>query len=72
MFIDLVSAGLMQGFLWRGLAPWEDSVTFSIPFWIIRTISGLMIFTGQILFFYNLWRTAKAPAVKYQTQLQPA
>jgi cytochrome c oxidase cbb3-type subunit 1 len=72
MFIDLVAAGLMQGFLWRGLAPWEESVVFSVPFWVIRTITGTMIFVGQVLFAYNLWRTAKAPAPAYEVQPQPS
>jgi cytochrome c oxidase cbb3-type subunit 1 len=61
MFVDLMAAGLVQGFLWRGLAPWEESVVFSVPFWAVRTASGLMIVAGQLLFAYNLWRTARAP-----------
>lgn len=62
MFLDLVAAGLVQGYLWRGLQPWETSITASVPFWWARTLSGSMIIIGQILFFYNLWRTARAPA----------
>jgi cytochrome c oxidase cbb3-type subunit 1 len=69
MFVDLMAAGLVQGFLWRGLAPWEDSIIFSMPFWITRVFAGLMIFAGQILFAYNLWRTAKG--TEFATQLQP-
>ncbi len=69
MFVDLMAAGLVQGFLWRGLAPWEDSIIFSMPFWITRVFAGLMIFAGQILFAYNLWRTAKGQ--EFATQLQP-
>jgi cytochrome c oxidase cbb3-type subunit 1 len=72
MFVDLMAAGLVQGYLWRGLAPWEDSIIFSIPFWMIRIVSGIMIFIGQILFVYNLWRTAKGPAVAYAPELQPS
>ncbi|MBM2840315.1 MAG: Cytochrome c oxidase subunit I-like protein [Bacteroidetes bacterium] len=71
MFVDLMAAGLVQGFLWRGLAPWEDSITFSIPFWMIRTVTGAMIFFAQFLFVYNMWRTAKAPAVEMSPELQP-
>ncbi len=59
MFFDLIAAGLVQGFVWMGLNPWEDSIVFSIPFWAFRTFTGLMIITGQILFAYNMWMTAK-------------
>jgi cytochrome c oxidase cbb3-type subunit 1 len=62
MFIDLLVAGLVQGFSWRSLQPWEESLVASMPFWIFRSFSGTMIFVGQILFVYNMWRTAQAPA----------
>ena len=59
MFFDLVTVGLLQGYLWRALAPWEDSVIMSMPFWAVRTFSGAMIIVGQVLFAYNMWATAK-------------
>jgi len=63
MVIDLVAAGLVQGYLWRGLAPWEATLRASAPFWTARAISGFAILLGQILFFVNLWLTARsAPA----------
>jgi cytochrome c oxidase cbb3-type subunit 1 len=62
MFVDLLAAGVMQGYLWRALAPWEESLLASMPFWWWRSASGTLIIIGQILFFYNLWRTASAPA----------
>ncbi|MBI5396225.1 MAG: cbb3-type cytochrome c oxidase subunit I [Verrucomicrobia bacterium] len=62
MFIDLMAAGLVQGFSWRSLQPWEESVVASVPFWLFRSFAGTMIFVGQILFVYNMWRTARAPA----------
>jgi cytochrome c oxidase cbb3-type subunit 1 len=61
MFLDLVAAGLLQGFLWKALAPWSDSVIFSVPFWWVRLVSGLLITAGAGLFFANLWLTARAP-----------
>jgi cytochrome c oxidase cbb3-type subunit 1 len=72
MFVDLVAAGLVQGFLWRGLAPWEESVVFSVPFWAIRTGAGVMISVGQVLFAYNLWRTARQPAPRVMTAAEAA
>jgi cytochrome c oxidase cbb3-type subunit 1 len=72
MFIDLLAAGLVQGFLWRSLAPWEESVVVSVPFWLIRSVSGTMIFVGQVLFAYNLWRTARAGSPAPESSLAAA
>lgn len=69
MWIDLLSAGLMQGFNWWGLSPFIDSVNFSVPFWITRTITGVMITGGITCFGYNMWLTARrkpAPALQPQ------
>jgi cytochrome c oxidase cbb3-type subunit 1 len=54
MFSDLLIAGLIQGYLWRDLAPWEDSLKASFPFWLLRTISGIAMIAGQGLFVYNV------------------
>jgi cytochrome c oxidase cbb3-type subunit 1 len=62
MFVDLTAVGLIQGFLWRALAHWGDSVVASIPFWWARTVAGLLIIFGQGFLFYNMWMTARQPA----------
>jgi cbb3-type cytochrome oxidase subunit 1 len=72
MFVDLLAAGLVQGFLWRALQPWEESLAVSIPFWWVRSFAGTMIYVGQILFAYNMWRTARAPAPAAIPAAQPA
>ncbi|MCB9853142.1 MAG: cbb3-type cytochrome c oxidase subunit I [Phycisphaerales bacterium] len=59
MFIDLMIAGLIQGFAWRDLAPWEDSLTFSTPFWKLRTLTGIAIVVGQCFFLMNVYMTWK-------------
>ncbi len=61
MVVDLTGAGLVQGFIWRSLAHWGDSVIASMPFWWVRTLSGLMIVGAQGFFFYALWATARSP-----------
>jgi cytochrome c oxidase cbb3-type subunit 1 len=61
MVVDLTAGGLVQGYVWRSLAHWGDSVLASMPFWTVRTFSGLMIITGQICFLYALWATARGP-----------
>lgn len=57
MFIDLVIAGLVQGFSWWSLAPFMDSVRYSVPFWFVRTFSGLMIIAGILSLVFNMWMT---------------
>lgn len=59
MFVDLVLAGIFQGFYWASLKPWQDSVDVSIPFWWARTFSGLAIIAGQVCFFWNLYKTMR-------------
>jgi len=59
MFFNLTIAGLVQGFQWKSLVIWEESVRASVPFWLTRTISGTAIFIGQILFAYNMYKTAR-------------
>jgi len=58
MFFDLVIAGLIQGFQWRDLAPWEASIRASTPFWFLRTLTGIAIIAGQMMFLYNILMTA--------------
>lgn len=58
MFFDLVVAGLIQGFMWRDLVPWERTLTASLPFWQVRAVAGLMMIAGQLLFVWNVVMTA--------------
>jgi len=57
MQIDLLAAGVVQGMMWRSMAPFIDSVVASIPFWWVRTFSGIMILSGELCFFVNLYAT---------------
>ncbi len=63
MFADLLVAGVVQGFQWRALSTWEESIVASVPFWAIRTFSGLTIALGQVLFAWNLWKSRGEAAV---------
>lgn len=60
MFIDLVIVGIVQGFLWFSLNPFMESVRLSVPFWFVRTLSGLIIAAGVLTFIWNMWKTAFA------------
>ncbi|MCX7419951.1 MAG: cbb3-type cytochrome c oxidase subunit I [Planctomycetia bacterium] len=57
MALDLTLAGLFQGWSWAALQPWDASVEISQPFWIVRIFAGIAMFTGQVLFCVNLWKT---------------
>lgn len=46
MVLDLTAAGLVQGQLWQGDAPWMDSVRASAPFWWVRSVSGGVLLAG--------------------------
>ena len=54
MVIDLTAAGLVEGQLWVSRAPWIDSVRAMYPFWLTRTLSGIPILAGFLLFWIGL------------------
>jgi cytochrome c oxidase cbb3-type subunit 1 len=59
MFTDLLAAGVTHGYMAKALAPWMDIVDAMHPFWGVRTFAGGMILLGQIVWTYNLWKTAR-------------
>ena len=61
MFVDLLAAGLMHGFMNRALTPWMEIVEALKPYWQVRTFAGGMILLGQIFFAWNLLMTALRP-----------
>ena len=57
-FAGLWIGGFMQGLQWNQWSiPWIDTVKFMRPFWIVRLLSGVFIYVGILLIFYNLVRT---------------
>jgi cytochrome c oxidase cbb3-type subunit 1 len=62
MFIDLLAAGVVQGFMWANLSTWEAVLEASMPFWHVRSISGSLIIAGVLLQTYNMWMTARSGA----------
>lgn len=59
MFIDLTAGGLVHGFMFKAMSPWMDIVESLKPFWGVRTFAGGMIVTGQLLWAWNLYKTAR-------------
>lgn len=54
MVLDLTAAGLVEGQLWTSNAPWIDSVRAAYPYWLTRTISGLPVLAGFVMFWFGL------------------
>jgi cytochrome c oxidase cbb3-type subunit 1 len=62
MSADLIVAGPFQGLSWASLLPWENSVEFSIPFWVVRLVAGALMFSGLVVFLLNIaftWAEAR-------------
>lgn len=74
MFLDLTIAGVVQGYLWQNLAPWEQSLLASMPFWHIRTLAGIGIIAGAMLIAYNMWMTAQKARIgaRATSEIAPA
>jgi len=54
MVTDLTIAGLVEGQVWNSSAPWIDSVRAVGSYWLVRTLSGLPILAGFLLFWAAL------------------
>ena len=54
MVADLTVAGLVEGQVWQSSAPWIDSVRAVRSYWLMRTVSGLPILAGFLLFWTGL------------------
>ena len=54
MVIDLTLAGFVQGDSWQSSAPWMESVSASIPYWLVRSLSAIPITAGFVLVLVGL------------------
>ncbi len=61
-FLPLTGLGLIEGYLWLSGAPFAEVILAAKPMWFMRFLGGLLIYTGLLLFAYNLWRSATAGA----------
>ena len=58
-FVTLWLGGFWQGWQWNNPAiPFIDTVKALKPVWIVRFFSGILMFTGILLFGYNVLATA--------------
>jgi len=68
MITDLTIAGLVEAQVWQSSAPWIDSVRAVASYWLVRTLSGLPILTGFLLFWASLVTGPRlAEAVTFST-----
>ena len=59
MFFDLTIAGLIQASYWHGESNWIDSIEVSQPYWLVRTISGIILCVGFLCLIPALWSGAR-------------
>ncbi|MBM3991069.1 MAG: cytochrome oxidase [Planctomycetes bacterium] len=62
MFLDLMIAGLVHGYMQRDLNDWSDILRMSEPFWWVRAFSGAMTLAGLFCQLFNMYMTAKVGA----------
>ena len=66
------TAGLVQGYMWADLAAWEETIRASMPYWLVRSISGTAIIVAQFIFAYNMVRTlAMSPSSSAEGAYEP-
>lgn len=72
MMTSLTIAGLIQSAGWHHAIPVDLWGTELKPYWILRSISGIMIVLGQVLFGYNAWKTlySKSSATAQKAKVQ--
>jgi cytochrome c oxidase cbb3-type subunit I len=59
-------AGVMQGLMWRAVND-DGTLTYSFveslqstyPFYAVRLVGGLLVFSGMFLMAWNVWKTAE-------------
>jgi cytochrome c oxidase cbb3-type subunit I/II len=54
MVVDLTAAGLVQASLWQAHLPWLESVRASRPYWLFRSLDGVLLVAGFATFAGSL------------------
>jgi cbb3-type cytochrome oxidase subunit 1 len=57
-------AGVMQGLMWRDIGDdgtltytFIESIKATYPYYVVRTLGGLMFFVGMLMMAYNVIKT---------------
>ena len=72
MSLDLMICGVVQGSLWMSLAPWQESVIASVPYWAIRSGAGLMMTVAVLMTAFHMWITSRGEVLEPKTEGTPA
>jgi cytochrome c oxidase cbb3-type subunit 1 len=71
-------SGIMQGLMWRsydslGFLQYSfvETVAAMHPFYVIRTLGGILFLIGALIMVYNLWRTIRGD-VREEAEYRPA
>lgn len=71
MFVDLTTAGIVQGRFWTSAAPWMESVRRSEAFWLVRALAALPILLGFAAFIAGMVSgRGKRPAARGHAPLR--
>lgn len=62
MVLDLTGVGLVQASMWQQHLPWIESVVSSAPYWMARSVSGVVLLSGFIVFGLSFFRGERHPA----------
>jgi cytochrome c oxidase cbb3-type subunit 1 len=58
-WVSMTIAGLIQGAAKIYEVPYIDTVIAEHPYMIARWVGGTMVFTGNLVWLYNMWMTAR-------------
>ena len=72
MFVDLTIAGLVQAQVWSSEAAWLDSVRASMPYWLVRTLSGVPLLFGFLAVGLSVLTGPRSEAVTPAPEEEPA
>lgn len=62
MGLDLTALGLQQGYMWMAGTEWLDTIVAVRPYWLVRTVAGILMDLGMTLLVVNFALTAIKPA----------
>jgi cytochrome c oxidase cbb3-type subunit 1 len=64
-------AGIMQGLMWRSYDAtgflqysFSEVVQAMHPYYLIRTVGGVLYLTGALIMVYNVWKTIMSPSLQ--------
>lgn len=71
-YISMVSAGITQGLMWRGVTPegkllypdFVETVTKIVPLYWVRALGGFLFIISFFIFIYNIYKSIQMRPVK--------